>query len=364
MIAFNGAIYIFAPNWVWLLLAKSVEAVLTGLRNPAFSALLADSTTAGNRARSYALWNAVPISFGLFSPYLIGLLMDKYGIVEAQRWAYVVLIIVITVSGIIRNRYVEETLRSDSNARLKLSEVIRGTLKNMRETLKKMPRQLWVLLTLGGVYQFAVSLVSVFLVPLEMLTGTSPVDPARVIDSALTLMAPRTAFDVLSAEEAKASPDFASCHVSAGSDHSADSATSESVCADVACASLEVSTAIIPAACALAERTADQKPLGAFFVGVVTKLTDRAPLGGCTSRPSLSRTHGVVSRVASAAPTVDVASVTASSRSIRSTTGCEFADVPSRSSVCDSVADASPDSSPRLARASMTRAVIDESAAR
>ncbi len=164
LIAINGAIYIFAPNWLWLLLAKSVEAVLTGLRNPAFSALLADSTTTENRAKSYALWNAVPLSFGLFSPYLIGLLMDRYGIVPAQRWAYVVLIIVITASGIIRNRYVEETLASDSRARLRLKEVVSGTLRNMRETLKEMPQQLWVLLALGGIYQFAVSLVSVFMV--------------------------------------------------------------------------------------------------------------------------------------------------------------------------------------------------------
>jgi DHA1 family multidrug resistance protein-like MFS transporter len=164
MIALNGAIYIFAPNWQWLLIAKSVEAILTGLRNPAFSALLADSTTVENRAKSYALWNAVPISFGLLSPYLIGLLMDRYGIVLAQRWAYVVLIIVITASGIIRNRYVEDTLRSDSRTRLRLSDVIAGTLRNMRETMKEMSRQLWVLLILGGVYQFAVSLVSVFMV--------------------------------------------------------------------------------------------------------------------------------------------------------------------------------------------------------
>jgi len=197
MIALNGAIYIFAPNWLWLLLAKSVEAVLTGLRNPAFSALLADSTTVKNRAKSYALWNAVPISFGLLSPYLIGLLMDRYGIVLAQRWAYVVLMIVITASGIIRNRYVEETLRSDSRVRLKLSEVVTKTIKNLKETLNEMPHQLWVLLMLGGVYQFAVSLVSVFMVTyavedvIHITTGqwglVSTVSTILIILSGITL---------------------------------------------------------------------------------------------------------------------------------------------------------------------------------
>jgi MFS family permease len=40
--AFNGIIYIFAPSWEWLLLARSIDSIISGLRSPAFSALLAE----------------------------------------------------------------------------------------------------------------------------------------------------------------------------------------------------------------------------------------------------------------------------------------------------------------------------------
>jgi MFS family permease len=43
-VALNGIIYILAPSWEWLLIARSIESIVSGLRNPAFSAFLADST--------------------------------------------------------------------------------------------------------------------------------------------------------------------------------------------------------------------------------------------------------------------------------------------------------------------------------
>jgi MFS family permease len=163
-IALNGLIYILAPSWEWLLLARSTESVISGLRNPAFSAFLADSTTTERRTMDYALWNSVPPLFGLASPYLIGVLMDRYGILPAQRLAYVVLMIVATVTALIRYRYLEDTKRISGNLRLGLDAVVRGTWMGLMETIRTLPRRIWILIMLGCLYQFAFSMACIFAV--------------------------------------------------------------------------------------------------------------------------------------------------------------------------------------------------------
>jgi MFS family permease len=162
-IALNGVIYILAPSWEWLLLARSIESVISGLRNPAFSAFLADSTKAERRTMDYALWNSVPPLFGLASPYLIGVLMDRYGILPAQRLAYVVLMVVATVTALIRYRYLEDTTRVGGDLRLGF-EVVRGTWSDLGETIRAFSRRVRILIMLGCLYQFAVSMASIFAV--------------------------------------------------------------------------------------------------------------------------------------------------------------------------------------------------------
>lgn len=164
LLALNTLIYIFARSWTWLLVARSFDAIISGFRMPAFNALLADSTRAEERALNYGLWNAVPPLFGLVSPYLIGMLMDRYGVLPAQRWAYVVLMVVTSVTAYIRYRYLEETTPVGQNLDIRPESMVRETLRNFRETVKVLSRQAWALILLGALYQFGVSLVSLFMV--------------------------------------------------------------------------------------------------------------------------------------------------------------------------------------------------------
>lgn len=161
--AINGVIYVIAPSWEWLLLARSIDSVISGLRNPAFSAFLADSTKAERRTMDYALWNSVPPLFGLASPYLIGVLMDRYGILPAQRLAYIVLMVVATVTALMRYRYLEETTGVSGELRLGF-EVVRGAWSDLGETIRALSRRVWILIVLGCLYQFAVSMAGIFAV--------------------------------------------------------------------------------------------------------------------------------------------------------------------------------------------------------
>jgi len=163
-IALNSIIYILAPSWEWLLVARSIESIVSGLRNPAFSAFLADSTKPERRTMDYALWNSVPPIFGLASPYLIGVLMDKYGILPAQRLAYVVLMLVATVTALIRYKYLEDTTNLNARPKLGLDTLIRGTLSELGETIRSLPQRVRVLIILGCLYQFAVSMAAIFAV--------------------------------------------------------------------------------------------------------------------------------------------------------------------------------------------------------
>jgi MFS family permease len=164
LMGLDTLIYILAPSWEWLMLGKSLDAIFSGLRSPAFSALIADSTNTEDRAFSYGLWQSVPTIFGLASPWIIGIFMDRIGILAAQRWAYVVLMIAATTAGILRWRFLEEPLPPDHIERIKPVKALQSTLSNFKETINSLNNQVWILLLLGGLFQLGVATGNIFMV--------------------------------------------------------------------------------------------------------------------------------------------------------------------------------------------------------
>lgn len=164
MMALTGAIYFLAPSWEWLLVASSLDAVFSGLRQPAFNALLADSTRAETRGLSYGMWQTVPPIFGFFSPYIIGVLMDRYGVIPAQRWAYLALIATSSISALMRFKFLTETLPPNSREKGSAVSVVRDTLRDFKETAFVVSGQVWLLILMGGLFQFGASAGSIFMV--------------------------------------------------------------------------------------------------------------------------------------------------------------------------------------------------------
>ncbi|MGD2142407.1 MAG: MFS transporter [Candidatus Bathyarchaeota archaeon] len=164
LLAFNTILYLLAPSWEWLLLGRSLDAVFAGLRQPAFNALLADSTRSENRAMSYGMWQAIPPIFGLLSPYAIGILMDSMGVLPAQRLAYVVLLVFSTVGAFLRYRFLTETLPPDSVEKVSAFTIVKETLSDFKETAKVLPRQMWLLILMGILFMFGSSAGSIFMV--------------------------------------------------------------------------------------------------------------------------------------------------------------------------------------------------------
>ena len=144
-----------APSYHYLFAAAALGAIFSGIREPAFGSLFADSTNPDNRALSYALWNVVPPLFGLMSPYVMGVLIDRHGVVVAMRWGYAFVVAMYVVAGLLRWRYLEETLVPEAGEGVGLRGVLGDLLGDFRSTLGALPRQLWVFVGLDLLYTAA-----------------------------------------------------------------------------------------------------------------------------------------------------------------------------------------------------------------
>ncbi len=163
ILALTQSLYFLAPSWEWLLVAQSINAIFGGLRHPAFSALIADSTDSDSRALGFGMWQSLPQVFGLFSPYLIGLLMDNYGIITAQRWAYMTSLSMGLIGAYMRGKYLEETI-SVQEERLSVVSILKNSFSDFRDTYSSISRQIWVMIIIGGLFQFGASTAVMFMV--------------------------------------------------------------------------------------------------------------------------------------------------------------------------------------------------------
>jgi MFS family permease len=77
LLALNEILKGFAPDFRFLFFTAALGGIWTGLREPSFHSVIADSTAIENRALGYALWRVVPPMMGVFSPFLMGLLMEN-----------------------------------------------------------------------------------------------------------------------------------------------------------------------------------------------------------------------------------------------------------------------------------------------
>jgi MFS family permease len=146
LIAFTELIRAFAPEYSWLIVAAILGSIFHGLRDPSFQSIIMDSTDPQNRAVGYALWTVVPSLFGVFSPYVIGVLIDQHGTQVAMRWAYLAVFAAGMLSSFIRYRYLDETLTEGNKKDVKLRSAVNELLSDFKFTLRYLPRQLWIFL--------------------------------------------------------------------------------------------------------------------------------------------------------------------------------------------------------------------------
>ena len=164
LLSINQLLYAIAPHYTFLFIVVTLDALWEGIRSPSFGALIADSTKPRSRALAYAIWQITPSLFGLFSPYVIGVLMDSYGILVALRWAYLAVFTTSFIASFLRYKLLEETLPTQDKKKTSPSTAVRETLSDFRATFKSTPRQIWIIFGLGYISSFAGSLCGSYFV--------------------------------------------------------------------------------------------------------------------------------------------------------------------------------------------------------
>jgi len=149
LLSFNALIFAFARDWRWLMVGSILNSLAAGLRQPSFSAIIDDSTDEKNRAQSYAIWSILPPLFGLASPYIMGVYMERNGVNEMLRIGYLVLFVSSFVASAIRYFYLKETLVDTSTTGLGFVEITKEMFTSMTNTIITLSKPLWILGIMG-----------------------------------------------------------------------------------------------------------------------------------------------------------------------------------------------------------------------
>ena len=148
-LSLNSLVYAVAKNWKWVVVASVVNSIASGLRQPSFNSIIDDSTNEENRAQSYAIWMILPPLFGLASPYIMGVYMEKNGVLFMIRIGYLILFATSFIASILRLRFLEETLPNSDPVSLNYRKLTGSMMVSLKDTVLSLPRTLWILGIMG-----------------------------------------------------------------------------------------------------------------------------------------------------------------------------------------------------------------------
>jgi MFS family permease len=149
LVSLNTLIFYFAMDWRWLIAGSIINSVAIGLRQPAFTSIIADSTKEDSRAQGFALWAIVPPFFGIISPFFMGVLMEQHGDLPMLRLGYLTLFLVSFIASSIRFFFLKDTI-----TRVDLKEntprtTVWNIINSLRESISILTRPLWILGLMG-----------------------------------------------------------------------------------------------------------------------------------------------------------------------------------------------------------------------
>lgn len=149
LLCFNALIFAFARDWRWLIAGSILNSLASGIRQPSFSSIIDDSTDKENRAQSYAIWSIIPPLFGLASPYIMGIYMEKNGVKEMIQIGYLVLFFASFIASVIRFFYIKETLGETTKTGRGFIEISKEMFRGITNTIMTLSKPLWVLGVMG-----------------------------------------------------------------------------------------------------------------------------------------------------------------------------------------------------------------------
>lgn len=135
-------LYVFAQSWHWIALARLIQGFAV-LKNPASSAIIADSLPPENRGRGMATMSTLSGTLAIFAPYLAGLLLEHYGIDIGTRVLYAAMAVAYVSGATINLLFIKETTTPTEDIRMsRLSQSFKQSYIDIPDTLRQFPRTL------------------------------------------------------------------------------------------------------------------------------------------------------------------------------------------------------------------------------
>jgi MFS family permease len=138
-VAFSLLIFAFAPDWRFLVVGTAIF-YLSHIYQPALQAIEADSTPKEKRGMGYSAIQVLPMIPSIISPVLGGYLVERMGLEQGMRVAFVVAFLGLLTTAILRTLFLKETLKGAEELRLHdLASGFKESLGSIYEAWKTQP---------------------------------------------------------------------------------------------------------------------------------------------------------------------------------------------------------------------------------
>jgi len=146
MSALTFMFFVFATDWTHVALGTFLQGLVM-VHLPALGAIMADSLPPRQRGIGFALSMAIPTTFSIFSPYIGGYIVDRYGVIMAMRWLFASMLVLRLFSSTVRLKFLKETVDIPATGTPlgSIPKILKESYGSVIETLRWMPRNLWFL---------------------------------------------------------------------------------------------------------------------------------------------------------------------------------------------------------------------------
>jgi len=140
-VAFSLLIFAFAPDWRFLVIGTAIF-YLSHIYQPALQAIEADSMPREKRGMGYSAIQVLPMIPSIVSPVLGGYMVERMGLEQGMRIAFVFAFLGLLATAILRTLFLKETLEDAEELRLRdLASGFKDSLGSIYEAWKTMPRR-------------------------------------------------------------------------------------------------------------------------------------------------------------------------------------------------------------------------------
>jgi MFS family permease len=140
-VAISLLIFAFAPDWRFLVIGTAIY-YLSHIYQPALQAIEADSTPREKRGMGYSAIQVLPMIPAIMSPVLGGYMVERMGLEQGMRIAFVFAFLGLLTTAILRSLFLKETLEDAEELRIRdLASGFKDSLGSIYEAWKTMPRR-------------------------------------------------------------------------------------------------------------------------------------------------------------------------------------------------------------------------------